>query len=251
MRWLPLIVLLGFVWSCSSAAAALPPDSHAPPGASPNWLPSDEWVMERWMPFEEKALTQTMRMSREEIYEELKLRPKNLAEIARERGIALSAKRLLASRRTRVKGSRWHDLVRRAELMLSQRHLAEHVIGHTFHHDSIWRDPEAIWGPTFHALWSENLAISEISRRSGIPLDVLRRRVLAALDRGVRRGVSTQAMTAEHGRALQTWHRTYITELVPDGSGAMRMRSRAAGASDSAWLCPISARNSNGSAGER
>jgi len=31
-----------------AASLPQPPDSEAPPGAPPHWIPSDEWVMQHW-----------------------------------------------------------------------------------------------------------------------------------------------------------------------------------------------------------
>ena len=35
------------------AAGAHAADSHAPHGARLDWLPSDEWVMSGWLPYDE------------------------------------------------------------------------------------------------------------------------------------------------------------------------------------------------------
>src|SRR4051795_12679354 len=37
-------------------AASGPPDPDAPAGASGQWLPDEEWVMQRWTPFDETRL---------------------------------------------------------------------------------------------------------------------------------------------------------------------------------------------------
>ena len=54
---LPLLalaaVLIASVGVVASAGAA---DTHAPKGARLDWLPSDEWVMSGWLPFDEDRL---------------------------------------------------------------------------------------------------------------------------------------------------------------------------------------------------
>ena len=48
-----MLVLLALLVPTAGAGAA---DSHAPHGARLDWLPTDEWVMSAWLPFDEARL---------------------------------------------------------------------------------------------------------------------------------------------------------------------------------------------------
>src|SRR6187402_2336655 len=50
---LPLLALAAFLLPVAAAGAT---DTHAPKGARLDWLPSDEWVMSSWLPFDEARL---------------------------------------------------------------------------------------------------------------------------------------------------------------------------------------------------
>jgi hypothetical protein len=214
---LALIILLCMTLA-PAVAAAQRPDSDAPTGADPSWLPSEPWVMERWMPFDEDSLLQTLDISRPDLYRVLKYGRRNLGDIARSRGVPARGLigRLLASRRGTVDQPTWRVLRRRTARMLDQRHLAEHVIGHTFHHWSIWLEPDRIWGPKFDALNQRGLTAPEISRKSDLAPDVLRHRVLASLAAAGRRGLAQHALSVEQERSLRRLHRAAISELVAE-----------------------------------
>src|SRR3954454_13597351 len=49
-----VLALLAAVLLPAGVAGAA--DSHAPKGARLDWLPSDEWVMSAWLPFDEARL---------------------------------------------------------------------------------------------------------------------------------------------------------------------------------------------------
>jgi hypothetical protein len=240
MRIAVLVCLLLLAFP-AIASANLRPDSAAPPGADASWLPSEEWVMERWSPFDTQRLSALL--GNASVYEYLHRGAGNLKQLARSRGVPVKglARRLVVPRKPSLSRSEYRVMLQRTERMLDQRHLAEHVIGHTFHHWSIWLRPEEIWGPQYRSLEEQGLSIPDISGHVDIDTATLRRMILERLDAAGRRGVAKHAMSAAQERLLHYMHHTWISELVPDTkapSGAAR-RSAHAGASAPALLCAL------------
>ena len=102
-----------------SASAA---DSHAPSGARLDWLPTDEWVMSSWLPYDEERLYTLLQTDRAELSRWLNDR-RGLGDLARTRGHASLrrlADRLVAGTPARHRGVRR----RRALDTLTQPHLA-------------------------------------------------------------------------------------------------------------------------------
>ena len=241
-RLLALLAAVTVVALClpSAAAAELRPDPDAPPGASVLWLPEDEWVQERWSPFDEEELTKLLRMDRGEVYRYLKYGGGNLLDLARRQRVSTKGlgARLLASRRRALSPSLMAEMRRRTEKMLTQRHLAEHVIGHSFHHYfALFRFPEPIFGATFRELDPKGVPIPEIARRNGIGLADLRGRIMGALGRYSARGVALGAMSPRQARLLRYWHRFSLDEWMPLQAKAARAAS--AGGSGPKLLCRL------------
>jgi hypothetical protein len=127
------------------AALALPvagagaADTHAPKGARADWLPSTEWVMSSWLPFDEQRLYDLLRTDRQEVDAWLNDR-RTLGALAGARGIRSQrtlAERLVAPR-LRGASPRLRRVLRiRALAMLTQAHLANHVLFHIFHTPAI------------------------------------------------------------------------------------------------------------------
>lgn len=229
MRPLLLGLLLLALALPATASAELRPDTAAPPDAPAFWLPSEEWVMERWMPFDGARLSEELGMTREDVYYYLLRGHGNLESLARRQGVPVAglAERLLEPRRHSVAAATWPLLLDRTRRMLDQRHLAEHVIGHAFHHWSIWRRPERIWGPRYHDLYARGLSYPQITRRVGVPRRTLRRRILRALARGRRRGLRTGALSVREAAVMEAWQQAAIDELV---GGRRRAVAASAGA---------------------
>ncbi len=194
------------------------------------WLPDEEWVMERWMPFDEDRLLTRLRISRVELYTRLKLGNQSIGQIAQGRRIAVTAGFLVQPLRGRTSRANFAVLRSRARRVLTQRHLAEHMIGHQYHHWAIWRDPTSIWGPSFRALRDSGLDAPAISARVDVGREELARRILSALDTAGRRGLALGAMPHSQARRLQAAHRENIAELV--GSPTLTLRASARRGSD-------------------
>lgn len=187
-------------------ARAEQPDSLAPPGAAPTWLPKDQWVMERWMPFDQKRLLRILGINNSQVYAALWRGDLTLEEVARRRGVPVHglATRLLANRRAKVSRKMYRVLFRRTRIMLTQGHLAEHVIGHVFHHTSLVTAAPAEFGvaPMQYVHFHQGgLTPVEIAAKGGRSPAQLRASLLSVAKAYGRRGVRRKALSAPQARA--------------------------------------------------
>jgi hypothetical protein len=141
---LPLtLLLLALVPSAASAT-----DSHAPNGARADWLPSSEWVMSSWLPFDEARLYDVLDTDRAELATWLNDR-RTLGAFAAKRGHSSRSQlveTLLAPRLRTASAANKRRLRSRATDMLTQPHLARHVMFHIFHTPAIPRHAQDIFG---------------------------------------------------------------------------------------------------------
>ena len=207
----------GALWTLLAALLALlalaPPagatDSHAPPGARPDWLPASEWVMSSWLPFDETRLERLVRTRRTELYHWLDDR-RSLGALARTRGWRSNralASALLAPRLRHASRTLRARLWKRTLDTLSQPHLARHVFFHLFHTPAI---PDAahelldITPARFRALRDGGLSPLRMAATAGRTPDELAGALDALLVRRARRAVTTGSSTPEQaGRLLQ------------------------------------------------
>jgi hypothetical protein len=145
LRIVLLLALLVAVLAPVAGAA----DSHAPKGARLDWLPSDEWVMSAWMPFDEARLDQVVKTDHDELVTWLDDH-RTLLALARRHGVqgstAALAHRLVAPRLVSAPRAMRPVLESRARTMLTQAHLSRHVIFHVFHTPAIPKSAHAIFG---------------------------------------------------------------------------------------------------------
>ena len=128
-------------------AAASAADSHAPSGARGDWLPSSEWVMSSWLPFDEARLYDVLGTDRVELATWLNDR-RTLGRFAAEHGHASKralVETLLAPRLATASPAAARRLRSRAMDMLTQAHLARHVMFHIFHTPAIPRHAQDIF----------------------------------------------------------------------------------------------------------
>jgi lambda repressor-like predicted transcriptional regulator len=238
-RFAPVIVAAAFVLChvASAAAATARPDSAAPAGATASWLPAEDWVMQRWMPFDERALTKRLGMSSEDIAAELDRTGISLQTLARRRGVRVQglAGRLLASRHLPQGSALRTTLLERTRSMLTQSHLTVHMLRHVFHTWTVTRETEAIFGVSqerFAALYfDQHRSMGEIAADGGVSTATLRRRALAAAERAGRMGVAAGALSTSENRVLRARDRRRFRgwELyrVPVTAGTARAGQRA------------------------
>lgn len=137
--------------SVHSTSAIMPrPDSDAPPGATYHWLPSYQWVMERWMPFDETRLYTVLGVSPSEVYQYLITNDPthSLDALARAQHVSTTglAGRIVGPRAPGESVRQWHVLQGRTRLILRQPHLSQHMFFHEFHQTVIDQRLPAIFG---------------------------------------------------------------------------------------------------------
>ena len=70
----------------AGAGLPQPPDSRAPPGSPPHWIPSEDWVMQHWLPYDEERLLRLLRVDRETLWRHLRDDRRTIAQLAAGRG---------------------------------------------------------------------------------------------------------------------------------------------------------------------
>ena len=105
-----LAIVLGLAAAPAAAQVQAPAkpqttslDPDAPPGAPPHWLPAESWVMQHWIPYDERRLYRLLGVDRGVIWHWLRDDTRPLADLARQRGwepeaLAARARRAVARR---------------------------------------------------------------------------------------------------------------------------------------------------------
>jgi hypothetical protein len=183
-------------------------DTHAPKGARLDWLPTDEWVMSGWMPFDESRLDAVVKTDHDELIGWLDDH-RTLLALAHRHGVrgsaAQLAHRLVAPRLVHVRPAMRPVLERRAQTMLTQAHLSRHVIFHVFHTPAIPQRARAIFGLSparFRALRNSAMTPLAIGARGGRSAAHVRGALWALLVARANRGVRSGAMSRAQGRHL-------------------------------------------------
>jgi hypothetical protein len=214
-----------------AAAGAWAHDSHAPAGAPHRWLPDEEWVMHHWVPFDETRLYAELGAHGSRVFDWLLDDHRTIADLARRRGVRMPglAGRLLANRRRRVDDRQYAILLRRANAMLTQGHLAQHTLFHVFHGTHLTGPRELRrWFGVSLATWDrlrlKGLTPNQIARRHGRdPADV-RRKALAELAEqagdGIRRHATDRSeahlFLARQRRLTNCWMKSPLARYDRD-----------------------------------
>ena len=196
-----LLLALGLALLAPAASAAAA-DTNAPRGARLDWLPADEWVMSSWLPFDEERLLGALDTSRSELSGWLNDR-RTLGQLARRRGhrsLRVLADELVAPRLRGATPARRRMLRRRSLDLLTQAHLANHVVFHIFHTPAIAQASPRVFGvrpATFRRLRAAGLSPAAIGARGGRSRasvrGSLRRLLRARADRAVRVGAMSRS----------------------------------------------------------
>jgi hypothetical protein len=147
-----LLVLLSLMCvatvSLATPSGALGADPDAPAGAPPTWLPSAEWVMERWLPFDESRLYAALGVGVNRVYHYLLNPAHSLNALARSRGVDVRdlAQRVVGPRTQTTSMTSWRVREGRTALVLSQSHLSQHMLFHIFHQTVIIQAFPVIFG---------------------------------------------------------------------------------------------------------
>ncbi len=143
-----LLVTTLLLLALAPAGTAFAADSHAPKGARGDWLPTSEWVMSAWLPFDEARLYDVLDTNRAQMATWLNDQ-RSLGEFAAGRGhrdARRLADTLVAPRLRTASPSMRRTLRARSLEMVTQPHLARHVMFHIFHTPAIPRHAQEIFG---------------------------------------------------------------------------------------------------------
>jgi hypothetical protein len=215
--------------SSTTRLISIPADSLAPPGARHNWLPDEGWAWMHWLPFEEPELAAALGTDAAGIRSYLSDDRRVLAVLARRHGWRVGPLARYLTRRFdgRVTRSRLADLRWRTERVLTQGHLAQHVLFHSFHGPAIPAHAEQLFGISrraFVAARQAGLAPSDLALREGRSSTTVRAGVLGILtgeaDEGVRTGSESRAqskrMLARQRRYLGCWMASPLPKFDPN-----------------------------------
>ncbi len=169
--------------------AGRPPDSDAPPGSAPHWLPHDMWVHMHWVPFDEARLQSLLRASRRALWQWLRHDVQTLAELGAKRGYDSPrrlAAALVAPRAKDVSPAMLRELRARTLRVLVQGHLSQHLIFHSLHQEAGPEAAPALFGvkdtAAFQRLRRLDLSPLRIGRTHGRT----RRQMQSGLERELR-----------------------------------------------------------------
>lgn len=197
-----VIALLALVPAAARAA-----DSHAPHGARLDWLPSSEWVMSSWLPYDETRLYALLDSNRAQVDAWLDDH-RTLGQLARRHGWTSQRKlahALVAPRLKSVRPAMRPVLERRALDTLTQAHLSNHVLFHVFHTPAIADHAKTVFGlrpATFRRLRDSGLSPARIAQRGGRTRAGAQARLAELLKARGRRAVRLGAMSATQAKAL-------------------------------------------------
>src|SRR3954447_22784300 len=203
----PLLLLLTLLAVVAVPVAAQATDSHAPHGARGDWLPTDEWVMSQWLPYDEATLDHLLHTNRDELATWLDDR-RTLGQLARKRGFRSQralAKRLVAARGGHMSPALRRTLERRALDTLTQAPLARHVLFHIYHTPALTTAAHRVLGVSsarYKQLRNRGLSPRRIAAAGGRTQAQLRASLLSLFAARGHRAVLVGAMSARQARTL-------------------------------------------------
>ena len=133
------------------APAAQARDSLAPPGSPDQWLPREDWVYRHWLPFDAAAAARELRVSPDQLEALLFDDRRTLVALGRAQGLDPGAvrDRLVAPALEGVTDpERVARLRSRAWRVMTQGHLAQHLLYHPYHGVDVRQNTRALFGLT-------------------------------------------------------------------------------------------------------
>lgn len=209
MRRLRSAFAAAVVLTVGWAGPAQAQDSDAPKGALPHWLPTEEWVYQHWIPFDEGRLYAVLGTTRAKVWTHLRDdKAHNLRQLATRRGLTLdaAARRLVAPRLASASPALARRLLSRARRTLDQGHLSQHLLFHSLHQLAIPNAATRIFGTPSKERYLElrraEVSPMEIGRLHGRPQASVQRLATQALRDAAARGVRTGAFTERQSAIL-------------------------------------------------
>ncbi|HET8953773.1 MAG TPA: hypothetical protein VFN44_24840 [Solirubrobacteraceae bacterium] len=211
-----LAIVLGLAASPAAAQGQTPVkpqtaslDSEAPKGSPPHWLPAESWVMQHWLPYDERRLYRLLGIDRGDVWNWLRDDTRPLADLARLHG--WEPERLAAAlvepwRDDGVSGAQLARLQRRALRTLTQGHLSQHLFFHSLHQEALPTHSPEIFGVASRIEWSRlrrsEMSPLQICRLNGLPRSHAQRAAERRLRRVAAWGVRHQAIPAAQAKLL-------------------------------------------------
>jgi len=188
-------------------ARAVAADSLAPPHAPHNWLPKEGWVWMHWLPFEEPELAAALGTSAAGIRAYLSDDTRVLATLAHRRHWRLKVLARHLTRRFdgRVPRRRLAALRWRTERVLTQGHLAQHVLYHTFHGPGMPAHAQQLFGITreaFLAARQQGLSPDQLAVSARREPRIVRAGVLRLLADEAQQGVRSLSQSRAQARRM-------------------------------------------------
>lgn len=204
VRW---AVLVALALALLAAPAAHAKDSDAPEGALGHWLPTETWVYEHWLPYDESRLYKLLDVDRGGVWRHLRDdAARNLAQLGERAGYTPGrlARALVEPRRDEVSARRFDQLRARALRTLTQGHLSQHMLFHNLHQLTIPDRSPDIFGTAsvevFLRLRRSDISPEHIGRLHGRDRTEVRRACERALRATAARGVREGHVTAAQAR---------------------------------------------------
>jgi Tol biopolymer transport system component len=211
------VLLVAALAPAAGTAAAASFDSESPVDAPPHWLPPEAWVYNHWVPYDEGRLYRLLRISRADLWQQLRDDRRTVAQLARRRGwtdVDRLAAALVAPWRGRVSRARLAILRSRARRTLTQGHMAQHLFFHSLHQFAIASEAPSIFGVSdarFRALRRvHELSPITIARLGGRSPARVEAQAISVLRERIRAGVAGFAMTRRQAAILL---RRQLTQL--------------------------------------
>ena len=177
-------------------ATASAKDSHAPPEARDRWLPCESWVMYHWLPFSETRLYGLTGITRDEFHRYIRDDDNHtLGKLVKRHGWDPNAivAQLMSGWSGNVDDAQMTELTRRANELMTQGHLAQHVFFHYFHHPAIALSSSWIFGvrsADFQRARLQGWSPAEIADHTGRSRAQVVRRAMIVVKRYARRSVA-------------------------------------------------------------
>jgi Tol biopolymer transport system component len=223
------MLVSALVASVGQAASPIPrpPDSDAPLGAAPHWLPPDMWIHLHWLPFDEARLYRLLHINRETLWSWLRDDNQTIAQLAATRGWPDAGKfadALVAPRAHDLRGGRGahagvvrdkhggaakpvtrSELRSRALRVLRQGHLSQHIVFHSMHQEAGPEAASVLFGMRTAALQRLrrlDLAPARIGRTHGRTWTSMQRGLARALHAAARRGIAGGDVSSRQAKIL-------------------------------------------------
>ena len=190
----------------AGAGLPQPPDSRAPPGSPPHWIPSEEWVMQHWLPYDEERLLRLLRVDRATLWRHLRDDRRTIAQLAAGRGWP-DAERLAAALVAEPRGRVPLDELRsRALRTLTQGHLSQHILFHSLHQDAVPDDARRTFGvpstDELQRLRRLDIGPLQVARMNGLSRAHVEQSARRALRERAAEGVRDGAVSPQQARLL-------------------------------------------------